>query len=168
MFWVQVRTGLRLAALSLALASPAASSQSKASAHAEDRRAILALRAANNQALAAHDVDRAMAIAAADYVTVGGDSSIERGTAQNRKGWVEEFAAPGHDRYLRTPVEVEIGERKGVLRAAESGRWEGVNHKVAGEARPFGRYFAHWTKASGTWRAVSETYVTLGCRGSGC
>jgi ketosteroid isomerase-like protein len=134
----------------------------------EDRRIILALRAANNRALAAHDVDRAMAIAADDYVTVGGDSSIERGTAESRKGWVEEFATPGHDRYVRTPVEVEIGERKGVLRAAESGRWEGIDHKVAGEARPFGRYFVHWTKASGMWRAVSETYVTLGCRGSGC
>ncbi|MDB5476265.1 MAG: hypothetical protein JWP49_1776 [Phenylobacterium sp.] len=156
------------AALSLSGASPVYASPSKPSAYAEDRRAILALRAASNRALAAHDVEGAMAVAADDYVTVGGDGSIERGAAENRQGWVEEFATPSHDRYVRTPAEVEIGQRKGVLRAAELGRWEGINHKPAGEARPFGRYFVHWTKASGVWRAVSETYVTLGCRGPGC
>jgi ketosteroid isomerase-like protein len=157
-----------LVALSLSAASPVASSPSKPRAYAEDRRVILALRAANNRALAKHDVDGAMALAADDYVTIGGDSSIERGAAENRKGWVEEFATSGRDRYVRTPADVEIGLRKGVLRAAESGRWEGIDHKPAGEARPFGPYFVHWTKASGAWRAVSETYVTMGCRGPGC
>ena len=167
MAWSRVGVGLILAALSLS-ASPVASSPSKPNTYAEDRRAILELRAANNRALAAHDVDGAMALAADDYVTIGGDSSIERGAAENREGWVEEFATPGHDRYVRTPDDIEIGLRTGVLRAAESGRWEGINHKPAGESRPFGRYFVHWTKASGAWRAVSETYVTLGCRGPGC
>jgi ketosteroid isomerase-like protein len=157
-----------LAALSLPVATPAAARPSEPGAYAQDRRAILALRAANNRALAAHDADKAMALAADDYVTVGGDSSIWRGLELNRKGWAEEFATPGHDRYVRTPTDVEIGERKGVLRAAESGRWEGIDHKPAGTSRPFGRYFVHWTKASGSWRAVSETYVTLGCRGPGC
>jgi ketosteroid isomerase-like protein len=141
---------------------------SKAPAYAEDRHAILALRAANNHALAAHDVDGTLAFAAADYVTIGGNSGIWNGIEENRKGWVEEFATPGLDRYVRTPSQVEIGARKGVLRAAELGRWVGIDHKPAGEARPFGRYFAHWTKASGEWRVVSETYVTLGCRGAGC
>jgi ketosteroid isomerase-like protein len=166
--WARVGTGLTLVALSLSAASPVASSPSKPRAYAEDRRVILALRAANNRALAKHDVDGAMALAADDYVTIGGDSSIERGAAENRKGWVEEFATSGRDRYVRTPADVEIGLRKGVLRAAESGRWEGIDHKPAGEARPFGPYFVHWTKASGAWRAVSETYVTMGCRGPGC
>jgi ketosteroid isomerase-like protein len=109
-----------------------------------------------------------MALAADDYVTIGGDGGVQRGAAENRKGWVEEFATPGHDRYVRTPAEVEIGVRNGVVRAAESGRWEGIDHKPAGESRPYGRYFAHWTKAPGGWRVVSETYVTLGCRGPGC
>ena len=167
MAWSRAGVGLILAALSLS-AAPAASSPSKPNTYAGDRRVILALRAANNRALAAHDVDGAMALAADDYVTIGGDGSIERGAAENRKGWVEEFARPGHDRYVRTPADVQIGVRKGVLRAAESGRWEGTDHKPTGEARPFGRYFAHWTKVSGAWRVVSETYVTLGCRGPGC
>ena len=79
-----------------------------------------------------------------------------------------QFATKGHDRYVRTATRVEVGERKGVLRAAELGRWEGLDHKAAGVARPYGSYFVHWTKASGQWRVVSETYVTLGCRGPGC
>ena len=166
--WGRVATGVVLASFSVWGASQAAARPPKPGPYAQDRRAILALRAANNRALAAHDADGAMAIAAADYVTIGGDSSIWRGDAQNRQGWVEEFATPGHDRYVRTPATVEIGERRGVLRAAESGRWEGIDHKPAGVSRPFGRYFAHWTKASGAWRVVSETYVTLGCRGPGC
>jgi ketosteroid isomerase-like protein len=136
--------------------------------YAEDRQAILALRQANNRALAAHDLDGAMSIAADDYVVTGGDGGIDRSMAENRKAWAAEFARSGHDRYVRTPAEIEVGASKGVLRAAESGTWEGLDQKPAGAARPFGRYFAHWSKASGRWRVVSESYVTLGCRGVGC
>lgn len=136
--------------------------------YADERKAILALRAENNRALAAHDLDGAMRIVADDYVMIGGNSGIERTPAENRKGWAEEFATKGHDRYVRTTTRVEIGERKGVLRAAELGRWEGIDHKAAGVSRPYGSYFVHWSKATGQWRVVSETYVTLGCRGPGC
>ena len=136
--------------------------------YAEERKAILALRAENNRAIAAHDIDGAMRIVADNYVMVGGSSGIERSPAENRKGWAEEFATKGHDRYVRTATKVEVGERKGVLRAAEIGRGEGINHKTAGVSRPFGRYFVHWSKSTGQWRVVSETYVTLGCRGPGC
>jgi ketosteroid isomerase-like protein len=166
--WGQVGRGLIVAAVSWSAATQVASSPAKPGAYPQERRVILALRAASNRALAAHDVEGAMAATADDYVTIGGDSSVERGAAENRKGWVEEFATPGHDRYVRTARDVEVGVRKGVLRAAESGRWEGIDHKPAGESRPFGSYFVHWSKASGSWLAVSETYVTLGCRGPGC
>lgn len=165
MAWSPVGAGLILALLSL---TAAAAGPVKPDSYADDRRVILELRAANNRALAAHDLDGAMAIAADDYVIVGGNGGIDRGVAENRRIWAEEFAAPGYDRYVRTATTVEIGLRKGVLRAAESGRWEGIDHKPAGESRPYGAYFVHWTKASGAWRALSETYVTLGCRGPGC
>lgn len=167
MTWLRVAASLVLTVLSVS-ASPVASSPSKPDSYADERRLILQLRAANNRALAAHDVDGAMALAADDYVIIGGNSSIDRGVAENRRLWAEEFSTGGHDRYVRTAASVEIGVRNGVLRAAESGRWEGVDRKPAGQSRPFGRYFVHWTKVSGAWRAVSETYVTLGCRGPGC
>lgn len=136
--------------------------------HAEERKTILGLRAEHNRAIAAHDLEGAMRIAADDYVLVGGNSSIERSRAETRKGWAEDFATEGHDRFVRTPAEVEVGERNGVLRAAEIGRWVGINRKASGMSRPFGRYFVHWSKASGQWKTVAETYVTLGCRGPGC
>ncbi len=136
--------------------------------YADEKRIILALRAENNRAIAAHDLDGVMRIVADDYVLTGGSSGIERSPAEARKGWAERFAIEGHDRYVRTPTQVEVGERKGVLRAAELGRWEGIDRKAAGVSRPFGRYFVHWSKATGRWKVVSETYVTLGCRGPGC
>lgn len=139
-----------------------------APSYANEKKTILALRAEHNRAIAAHDLDGAMRIAADDYVLIGGSSGIDRSQAEARKGWAEDFAAKGHDRYVRTAIQVEVGERKGVLRAAELGRWEGINRNAAGVSRPFGRYFVHWSKASGLWRTVSETYVTLGCRGPGC
>ena len=134
----------------------------------DKKKTILALRTQNNRAIAAHNLDGTMRIVADDYVSIGGSSGIERSKAEARKGWAEEFATEGFDRYRRTPTQVEVGEHKGVLRAAELGRWEGFSHKAAGVFRPFGRYFVHWSKATGQWRVVSETYVTLGCRGPGC
>ena len=136
--------------------------------YADERKAILALRAENSRAPAAHDLDGAMRIVADDYVMIGGNSGIERTPAENRKGWAEEFATKGHDRYVRTTTRIEIGERKGVLRAAELGRREGIDHKAAGVSRPYGSHFVHWSKATGQWRVASETYVTPGCRGPGC
>jgi len=153
------------AALGLSIISAQASA---APSYAVEKKTILALRAEHNRAIAAHDLNGAMRIAAVDYVLIGGSSGIDRSREEARKGWVEDFATGGHDRYVRTPTQVEVGERKGVLRAAETGRWEGINRKAAGMSRPFGRYFVHWSKASGQWKTVSETYVTLGCRGPGC
>jgi ketosteroid isomerase-like protein len=173
MNWTWLRLGLVLALASSSLPAwsrplHTAAARPAGKPYPEDRRAILALRAGNNRALAAHDLDATMRIVADDYVMTGGNSGIDRNVAENRKAWSEEFASPGYDRYVRTPTDLQVGDRKGVLRAAESGDWEGVDHKPAGESRPFGRYFVHWSKADGRWRVVSETYVTLGCRGPGC
>ena len=157
----------RMSCAALAMAMVGAQLQA-ASPYSNEKKAVLALRADHNSAIAAHDLDGVMSVAADDYVNVGGNSGIKRSKAEARKGWAEEFATEGFDRYVRSPAQVEIGERKGVLRAAELGRWEGFFRKTAGISRPYGRYIAHWSKASGRWKLVSDTYVTLGCRGPGC
>jgi hypothetical protein len=80
----------------------------------------------------------------------------------------------GDSRFLGVQVgeklstDIELGMRKGVLRAAELGRWEGIRHKPTGIAPPYGTCFVERSKVTGHWLAVSETYVTLGCRDSGC
>ena len=157
----------RMSCAALAMAMMGAQLQA-ASPYSNERKAVLGLRADNNRAIAAHDLDGVQSIAADDYVLVGGSSGIDHSKAEARKGWAEEFATDGFDRYVRRLMQVEIGERKGVLRAAELGRWEGITRRAAGISRPYGRYFAHWSKASGQWKVVSDTYVTLGCRGPGC
>lgn len=155
--------------LCAALAVTVISAQLKAAPpYANEEQAVRALRAEHNRAIAAHDLDAVMSIAADDYIFVGGNSGIERSKADAHRGWAEDFAIDGFDRYVRTPKRIEIGERKGVLRAAERGEWEGFFRTPAGISRPYGQYFAHWSKASGRWKLVSDTYVTLGCRGSGC
>jgi len=156
------------AAALAALAGVASGASRTGGPNAEEKAVILALRADNNRAIAAHDLDGVTRLLADDYVFTGGDSGTERSAAEDRKGWAEDFARPGMDRYVRTVTELEVGERKGVFRAAESGTWEGTDHLPTGDAHAFGRYFVHWSKATGQWRMVSESYVTLGCRGPGC
>ena len=136
--------------------------------YSNEKKAVLNLRAEHNRAIAAHDLDGVMSIVAEDYVNVGGNSGIQRSKADARKEWARDFITDGFERYVRSPSQVEIGERKGVLRAAEIGKWEGFRRPAVGDSRPFGRYFVHWSKTTGHWKVVSETYVTLGCRGAGC
>jgi hypothetical protein len=134
----------------LALATLLTGAQLQAApAFSNEKRVILGLRADNNHAIAAHDLDRVMSISAEEYVLVGGGSGIERSKAEARKGWAEEFVTPGFERYVRTPTQMGVGERKRVVRAAELGRWEGFRRTAVGASRSYGRYFA---KASGQWK----------------
>jgi ketosteroid isomerase-like protein len=75
---------------------------------ADEKKTIFALRAENNRAIAAHDLDGTMRNVADDYALIGGSSGIERSKAEARKGWAEWFAMQGHDRYVRTPTKVEV------------------------------------------------------------
>lgn len=122
--------------------------------HDADREAIVALRAANNRAIAAKDVDGIMRIAAEDYVLVAGSGGIFRSAADMRKGW----EATPQD-CTRTPRRIEVGAVSDVLRAAEQGEW-----RCAGGGSVHGSYFAHWRKQGDDWRVVSDTYVSLGAR----
>ena len=109
-----------------------------------------------------------MSIAAEDYVLVAGSDSIFRSAEAMRAGWSETFRNPSLSGCVREPRSIEVGQQGGVLRAAEIGRWRCPRTTPTGGAEPYGSYFAHWSKGSGEWRVVSDNYVTLGCRGSGC
>lgn len=126
-----------------------------------ERTTILELRADHNRAIAAGDVEGFMRIAADDYVAIFGGGRIIRSKDELRRIWV---AHPQH--CTRTPIRLEIGRVDGQLRAAELGEWR---CDVKDPAKIYkGSYFAHWTKKSGEWRVVSDTYVSLSCRGDGC
>jgi ketosteroid isomerase-like protein len=126
------------------------------------------LRSENNQAMAARDLTKTMAIAADDYVLVGGNDGVHRSKADMQQVWANDFADPKGLPCVRHPDRFEIGGYGGVLRAAETGSWACPEATSQGEARLSGRYFAHWSKKSGGWKVVSDNYVTLGCQGTGC
>ena len=133
-----------------------------------ERSMIQRLRVANNAAIAARDVTATMGIAADDYVLVAGSDTIYRSAEAMRAGWAESFADSSFVGCNRVPTSIRLGERAGILRAAESGEWRCTSTTGRGEAQAFGSYFAHWSRRSGEWRVVSDNYVTLGCRGPGC
>ena len=64
------------------------------------------------------------------------------------------------DELEASPDRIDIGASDGFAVAAETGRWVGTATDDA--TRSAGRYLVHWTKASGAWRIVSETYIGLG------
>lgn len=126
----------------------------------EERAAILALRAEHNRAIAAGDTEGILRLAADDHAAIFGHGRIIRSKDELRRIWT---ASP--EPCTRTPRRVEIGTIDGI-RAAESGEWRCDDRDTA---RVYsGSYFAHWSKQNGTWRVISETYVSLGCRGEGC
>lgn len=133
----------------------------QSSAHHDEREAILTLRADHNRAISSGDTEGFLKIAADDYVSVFGGGTIIRSKDELRRIWTHR-----PQRCVRTPSRVEIAIVDGGTRAAENGGWRCDVQKPASVYT--GSYFAHWSKRSGEWRVVSDTYVTLACHGSGC
>lgn len=127
----------------------------------EVRAVILALRANHNRAIAAGDTEGFLRIAADDHAAVFGHGRIIRSKDELRRVWT---ARP--EQCVRTPIKVEIGRVDGQLRAAESGEWRCDVHNPSGVYT--GAYFAHWSEQGDGWRVVSDTYVSLACRGERC
>jgi ketosteroid isomerase-like protein len=133
----------------------------RTSGYAGDRGAILDLRADHNRAISTGDTEGFLRIAADDYVAIFGGGRIIRSKDELRRIWTER-----PQQCVRTPLRIEVATVDGGTRAAENGKWRCDSRSPA--AVYTGSYFAHWSKRSGEWRVVSDTYVTLACRGSGC
>jgi uncharacterized protein (TIGR02246 family) len=128
---------------------------------AREQAAIRALRACHNDALAAFDVKGVVALSTDDYVMIlGGSGQVIQGKPAYREFVAAAFADRQAMRFVRTPDRIDVGAPDGFAVAAETGRWVGT--AADGATRSAGRYLVHWTKASGAWRIVSETYIALG------
>ena len=159
---------LAAALLAIAATGVAMAGSGSGASPGADRREILRLRQDNNLAIAARDLDRTMAIAAEDYVLVGGNDGIRHSREIQRRDWADSFASPDGLICVRTPERVEIGRVGETRRAAEIGRWRCESRTPNGPAVRTGLYLAHWSTRSGAWKVVSDNYVTLACRGAGC
>lgn len=134
-----------------------------------EKAAITKLRRANNEAIAARDLDGTMRMVADDYVLVAGGDGIIRSKLESRERWAKDFAlAQPVNQCVRRTTTIAVGQSSGILRAAETGSWQCPRETSSGAAIPYGSYFAHWSKRSTEWQLVADNYVTLGCRGSGC
>lgn len=132
-----------------------------AEGHDDERAVIMALRADHNRAIATGDTEGFLRIAADDYAAIFGHGKIIRSKDEIRHIWTER-----PEQCTRTPRRIEIGSVDGQVRAAELGEWRCDARDPAGVYS--GSYFAHWSKRTGVWQVVSDTYVSIGCRGEAC
>ena len=143
-----------------------AANQGKAQAlQPADAAAIRAARLAQNQAMAAGDVERA-----ASYWTE--DVTIRRalGTGVAGRDAYQSILerAPVPDTvlvYERTPTEIELSRQWPL--AFETGTWSG---RLGGKGPEVigGRYSAQWVKRDGRWLIRSEVFVALRCAATEC
>ena len=103
-----------------------------------DQEAVRAARTAQNEAIAAGDLDRA-----ASFWTE--DVTVRRALGQPLSG-----------RDAARPL------------AFETGVWQGHQGSPAGPVVIGGRYSAQWVKRGDRWLIRSEVFVALTCRGAGC
>lgn len=127
-----------------------------------DQGAIRTARVAQNQAIAAGDLDRAESFWTDDV-------TVRRALGQpmnGRKEARQAFAPPMPLVYQRLTQDVEVSAKWPL--AFETGTWEGHQRSSSGPVVIAGRYSAQWVKRGDRWLIRSEVFVALTCSGSGC
>lgn len=124
--------------------------------------AIKAARAANNLAIAEHDLKSFLVTFADDAVFTWSNGTHAIGRIQLASRFDEDFRDPNFNRYVRTPASISVSDRG--VRAIERGGWTALKKGT----RYGGDYVAHWIKTPEGWRVIGELYVKLYCSGSLC
>lgn len=123
---------------------------------------IRAARAQSNAGIAAHDVEQATAPMLPEARFVVSHGALWDGLEVMKASFQRAFDDPTFEKFVRTPVSVEIGRRGA---AVENGRWVGTwpGHKTTS-----GHYMARWNKVGGAWMIAAEMYVPMDCEGPDC
>jgi ketosteroid isomerase-like protein len=127
-----------------------------------DISAIRELRAANNRAIAAHDLPSFLPMFADDAVFTWSNGTSAVGKQALRIFFVQDFGDPNFIAYVRSPKSISVSDRG--IRAAEKGSWTALKRGT----RYGGDYMAHWMKTPDGWRVRGELYVKLYCSGPLC
>ena len=137
-----------------------------AAAATNDAKGVRAARTAQNQAIAAGDLDRAAAFWTDDVTVRRALGQSLSGREAARKA-LEPPAAPAvHLIYQRLTRDVDVSPKWPL--AFETGTWEGHERTATGPVVIGGRYSAQWVKRDGRWLIRSEVFVALTCSGAGC
>ena len=123
------------------------------------------LRAANNRAIAAHDLAAFLPLFADDAgFVVSNGASVSK--PQMKELFTKDFADPAFVTYVRTPESVSVSDTG--VRAVEHGTWTALKRESRGETRYGGDYMAHWFHSQEGWQIRGEIYVKLHCTGPLC
>lgn len=130
------------------------------------QQAVRSARIAQNDAIAAGDLDRAAAFWTDDVTVRRALGQPLNGRADARRAL--EPPAPPSPRlvYQRLTADVDVGSQWPL--AFETGAWEGHLDTAAGPTVIGGRFSAQWVKRSEGWLIRSEVFVALTCSGVGC
>ena len=144
------------ALVALTSAAPAGRPQS------DDAAKIRAARAAQNQAIAARDLDRVASFWIDDVQVTAGLGFTLRGRDVYRHAFLADSAMV----YKRDTETIQVNSRWPI--AWETGSWTGRLAGQSGAPVLSGRYAAQWIEDSGQWQIRSELFVALQCSGVGC
>ena len=131
-----------------------------------DPAAIRAARTAQNQAIAAGDLDRVAGFWTTDVTVRRALGQPLNGRDAARKALEPPVPPASHLIYQRITKDVEVSAKWPL--AFETGTWEGHQGTLSGPAVIGGRYSAQWVKRDGRWLIRSEVFVALTCSGPGC
>ena len=131
-----------------------------------DQTAIRAARTAQNQAIAAGDLDRVAAFWTADVTVRRALGQALNGRAAARQALEPAGASGSRIIYQRFTKDVEVSAHWPL--AFETGTWEGRLGAVTGPTVIGGRFSAQWVKRGGQWLIRSEVFTALTCSGVGC
>jgi ketosteroid isomerase-like protein len=131
-----------------------------------DQSAIRATRVAQNQAIAAGDLDRVASVWTEDVTVRRALGQPLSGRDAARQALEPPPAPAARLIYQRLTKDVEVSRTWPL--AFETGTWEGHLGTIAGATVIGGRYSAQWVKRGDRWLIRSEVFVALTCSGVGC
>ena len=131
-----------------------------------DSAAIRAARAAQNQAIAAGELDRAATFWTEDITVRRALGQPLSGRDAARQALEPPPAPASRLIYQRLTKDVDVSATWPL--AFETGTWEGHLGAIGGRVVIGGRFSAQWVKRGDRWLIRSEVFVALTCAGAGC
>ena len=114
-------------------------------------------RAESNQAIAARDADRVVAVMHPDVSVSVAGGPVLNGRESNRAAFAEQFADRAFRGYVREAEEIVVHDPPS--EATERGRWTGRWQHGIGTETMRGSYVARWRLEALGWFIVSEVFV---------
>jgi len=144
----------------------AAAHEPRPASATSDAQAVRAARSAQNEAIAASDIDRIASFWTDDVEIRRGLGQLLVGKDAYRSLFTDSGSRDATVVYQREPASIEVSPKWPL--AYERGTWEGHLGGATGLVVIRGQYGAQWVKRDGRWLIRGEVYVALECDGIGC